>query len=272
MPDGKFILGKPSISTVGLATEAKQDAGNLTLADILAKLLLIKDTDGIKKILDTVVISGSVSVSNMIPAVETGLAKEVTLGLIKDTDGIKKITDPLPAGTNEIGITYVEGGNALPVGAELTDPIPAGTNSIGQVTANAGTNLNTSLLATAAKQLADGHGVVASQGTAANLNMTEASASSIKTAVEPKGVIYQNTHAVPITTSDAIASSQACSSVTVKSLSTNTVAIYVGGSTCTVANGFELLPGESVSLDVNNISLIYCISGSASQELRWIAI
>lgn len=53
----------------------------------------------------TAVVSGSVSVSNMIPAVETGLAKETTLGSIKDTDGIKKITNALPVGSNQIGAT-----------------------------------------------------------------------------------------------------------------------------------------------------------------------
>lgn len=108
-------------------------------------------------------------------------------------------------------LSFLQAGvNAIPFNVKVKGSLPTGTNSIGQVTANAGTNLNTSLLATSAKQLADGHnvtanagtnlntsalatsakqlpdghGVVASQSVAASLNMTEASASAIKDAVE----------------------------------------------------------------------------------------
>lgn len=83
---------------------------------------------------------------------------------------------------------------------------------------------------------------------------------------------YNGTFTVPTGTSTAIASSQAVQSVTVKSLSTNTVAIYVGASGTTVANGFELLPGEGTSLDIDNLADIFAISGTASQNLRYIAV
>ena len=91
------------------------------------------------------------------------------------------------------------------------------------------------------------------------------------TELQPLTVIYAGTKTVPTGTAEVLASSQAIRSVTIKALSTNTVAVYIGGSGITVS-GFELLAGESVSLDVNNLNLVYCISGSASQIIRYIAV
>lgn len=90
--------------------------------------------------------------------------------------------------------------------------------------------------------------------------------------INPLGTIYNGTKTVPTGTAEAIASSQAISSVTVKALSTNTVSIYVGASGVTTSNGFELGASESISLDIDNLADVYVISGSASQEVRYIAI
>jgi len=84
--------------------------------------------------------------------------------------------------------------------------------------------------------------------------------------------IYNGTKTVPTGTAEAIATSQAIKSVTIKALSTNTVAVYVGATGCTIAAGFELLAGESISLDVDNLNLVYCISGNASQVVRYIGV
>ena len=88
---------------------------------------------------------------------------------------------------------------------------------------------------------------------------------------QPLTVIYAGTKTVPTGTAEVLAGSQTIHSVTIKALSTNTVAVYIGGSGITVS-GFELLAGESVSLDINNLNLVYCISGSASQIIRYIAV
>ena len=103
---------------------------------------------------------------------------------------------------------------------------------------------------------------------------TRATVSTLGLAVDPQPLtaIYNNTKTVPTGTAEAIASTQAVHSVTVKSLSTNTVAVYIGGTGCTTTTGFELLPGESVSLDVSNLATVFCISGSASQVVRYIGI
>jgi len=90
--------------------------------------------------------------------------------------------------------------------------------------------------------------------------------------VDALTAVYNGTKTVPTGTAEAIASSQSIHSVTIKSLSTNTVSILVGASGVTAANGFELLAGESVSLEVSNLNLVYCISGSDSQVIRYIAL
>ena len=95
---------------------------------------------------------------------------------------------------------------------------------------------------------------------------------SQRTQIDALPTIFWNTVTVPTTPATAIATTQVIHSVTIKALSTNTVAVYVGGSGVTVANGFELLAGESVSLDVTNLATVFCISGSAAQVIRFIAI
>src|SRR3990167_7866821 len=88
---------------------------------------------------------------------------------------------------------------------------------------------------------------------------------------QPLATIYAGTKTVPTGTAEAIATTQVIHSVTVKALSTNTVAVYVGGSGITIS-GFELLAGESVSLDVSNLATVFVISGSVSQFVRYIAV
>lgn len=79
-----------------------------------------------------------------------------------------------------------------------------------------------------------------------------------------------NQATVPTGTSTALGSNTLTQGVIVQALSTNTVSIYVGFSGTTVANGFELQPGQATSFAVNNTNLIYSISGSASQKLCFV--
>lgn len=89
--------------------------------------------------------------------------------------------------------------------------------------------------------------------------------------IAPLTTIYNGTKTVPTDTAEALASSQSISSVTIKALSTNTAAVYVGAAGTTTGDGFELLAGESVSLEVDDLANIYVISGSDSQVVRYIA-
>jgi hypothetical protein len=103
---------------------------------------------------------------------------------------------------------------------------------------------------------------------------TRATVGALGLYVDPRPLtaVFNGTKTVPTGTAEAISSTQAIHSVTIKALSTNTVAIYVGTTGVTTANGFELLAGESVSLDCDNLTDVYCISGSASQVIRWVAV
>lgn len=56
-----------------------------------------------------------------------------------------------------------------------------------------------------------------------------------------------------------------CKSLTIKAKSTNTGLIYVGNVAVASTNGFQLLAGESVSLDISNTNLVY-IDSSVNGE------
>lgn len=60
--------------------------------------------------------------------------------------------------------------------------------------------------------------------------------------------------------------------IVVQSLSTNTASVYIGDSTVTTGTGLELEPGDGVNLPVQDSAQIYCISGTAGQKLRVMAI
>ena len=64
----------------------------------------------------------------------------------------------------------------------------------------------------------------------------------------------------------------ASSSVTVKSLSTNTDFVYLGNTSGLVGSsyGYALDPGESFSLKVNNSNKVYAISNTGTQILTYI--
>lgn len=88
-------------------------------------------------------------------------------------------------------------------------------------------------------------------------------------------LLHTATKTVPTGTAETIIAAadnqrRAPNGVMVKSLSTNTVLVYVGGSDVTTSNGYPLSAGEYVTLPVADPSLVYCISGSSSQVLRFI--
>ena len=70
-------------------------------------------------------------------------------------------------------------------------------------------------------------------------------------------------------TAVAIATSQAVSGVIVQALAANTDNIFVGPSTVTTANGFELQPGQATSVAIDNLSKVY-INGTAADGVCFI--
>ena len=63
----------------------------------------------------------------------------------------------------------------------------------------------------------------------------------------------------------------ACQSVTVKALVANTGLIYIGGSTVSSTNGFQLSAGDSVSMDISNVNVLYIDSSVNGEGVSWIA-
>lgn len=72
----------------------------------------------------------------------------------------------------------------------------------------------------------------------------------------PASVFNGKTTVTTAGTRVALASSQAVRSVVVKALVANTGTIYVGSSAVTSSNGFALLAGDSVSLDIANLNTV----------------
>lgn len=103
---------------------------------------------------------------------------------------------------------------------------------------------------------------------------TRATVGALGLFVDPQALttLYNGTKTVPTVTAEVLASTQVIRSVTIKALSTNTVAVYVGATGVTTANGFELLAGESVTMDIANLATVFVISGSAAQVVKYIAV
>ena len=145
-------------------------------------------------------------------------------------------------------------------------PLPTGTNIIGEIKLTDGTTV--AIIAPAGQQLVKQDGVTT---IAVPVQIENAAGEEVPVDLVALSTLYDGTKTVPTGTAEAITTTQTIKSVTVKSLSTNTVAIYIGATGVTVA-GFELLPGEAVSLDVDDLATVFCISGGAAQVLRYIAI
>lgn len=63
-----------------------------------------------------------------------------------------------------------------------------------------------------------------------------------------------------------------CKSLTIKAKYTNTGLIYIGTSTVASTNGFQLLAGESVSLDISNTNLVYIDSAVNGEGISTIYV
>ena len=69
-----------------------------------------------------------------------------------------------------------------------------------------------------------------------------------------------------------LAAATPCRSVTIKALTTNTGTIYVGSATVAAANGFPLAAGDTVSLDVADLSTINLDATVNGEGVRYIGL
>lgn len=58
--------------------------------------------------------------------------------------------------------------------------------------------------------------------------------------------------------------------VTLKAPKANAAAIEIGKSGVTVGTGFVLDPGDSVTLNIGNLSQVYVIGANTTDKLTWI--
>lgn len=66
------------------------------------------------------------------------------------------------------------------------------------------------------------------------------------------------------------AASFASGPVTFKAPKANAAAIEIGKSGVTVGTGFVLDPGDSVTLNIGNLSQVYLIGANTTDKLTWI--
>lgn len=96
---------------------------------------------------------------------------------------------------------------------------------------------------------------------------------SIKTNTDTPTTPYNNK--VTVTTAATrvqLNSNRAVKSVTIKAGVTNTGIIYVGDSTVSSSNGLELNPGDTVSMDISNLNVLYIDASINSQYVTYIAV
>lgn len=69
----------------------------------------------------------------------------------------------------------------------------------------------------------------------------------------------------------ALASSQAVRSVCIKALQTNAGYIYVGDTSTSSTTGFQLLAGDTISLDIANLNTVYIDSSVSGEGVTYIS-
>lgn len=58
--------------------------------------------------------------------------------------------------------------------------------------------------------------------------------------------------------------------VTLKAPKGNAAAIDIGGAGVTLGNGFTLDPGDSVTVNVLNLSFLYVVGANTTDKITWI--
>jgi hypothetical protein len=58
--------------------------------------------------------------------------------------------------------------------------------------------------------------------------------------------------------------------VIIEGLSTNVASVWIGNSTLTAANGYELVAGQATSIAVSSLSAIYVLGANSTDKIAWI--
>jgi len=108
--------------------------------------------------------------------------------------------------------------------------------------------------------------------TTAGALRTDASATTQPISVAAPTTIYHGKKTVTTAgTRVALASSQAVRSVCIKALQTNGGYIYVGDTSTSSTTGFQLLAGDTISLDIANLNTVYIDSSVSGEGVTYIS-
>ena len=187
-------------------------------------------------------------------------AATATIGQI-DTSGLKNIRFKSNTIVGTVGITYNLSANVSTV--MLDNPLPAGSNVIGAVTANAGTNLNTSSLA------------LESGGNLATVATKMSDGTQTASIIIPASFKTGQARIAVTGTAVQLGSNTLTQGVLISALSTNAASITIGtssGVTNTVdgtGNGSILTAGSTKSIAATNTNLVW-INGTAGDIISFI--
>lgn len=73
-------------------------------------------------------------------------------------------------------------------------------------------------------------------------------------------------------TAEALAGSTSVLSVTIRALGTNTGQVYVGNSGVDSTNGFQLDSGDTVSLDIDDLSDVYIDVDTSTEGVTYLYV
>lgn len=96
-------------------------------------------------------------------------------------------------------------------------------------------------------------------------------AATVTTTEAGRAAVVHFQASIPTTAGGTQLASNACKEATVKNLLSNSNIIWVGITGVAANSGYELNPGEALTLKVSNTNLIYCLSASGSQTVCVIA-
>lgn len=154
-------------------------------------------------------------------------------------------------------ITNVSGTVSLPTGAATAAKQPA----LGTAGAASADVITVQGIASMTALKVDGSAVTQPVSIAATVNTSDVGRSAV--------IHFQAS--IPTTVGGTQLASNACKEATVKNLLSNSNIIWVGITGVAANSGYELNPGEALTLKVSNTNLIYCLSASGSQTVCVIA-
>lgn len=177
-----------------------------------------------------------------------------------DTAGRKIFVQPTD-GTNSQGYTV-----SSEAKVSVTQPLPTGANSIGQVTANAGTNLNTSALALSATQT---DGTQRSKVTDGTNNAAVKAASTAAVATDPALVVAISPNNTPVLPSGAATeTSLAKLTQTQGSTTSGQSGPLIQGAVTTNSPSYTTAQTSPISLNLRGAMRQTIAGGDSSQIIR----